>query len=147
MRTWKWVLLASLLFVLSACGTSENGSYGSGSKEDKKGEVTATLDKTDAGYRYTMKNGTSEALTFNFTSSQRYDFALFNADDEQVFSLASVSSFAQVLGDETVEAGEELSYNFEVPPLDLTSGTYKIEAWLTPEQGPAYYAENEYVVE
>ncbi len=147
MRTWKVFVFAALLLLLSACGTSENGSYGGGSSEEKKGEVTSTLEKTDAGYNYTMKNGTDEALTFNFTSSQRFDFALFNADGEQVFSLASVSSFAQALGEETVEAGEELSYDFEVPPLDLAPGTYKMEAWLTPEQGPAYQAENEYVVE
>lgn len=148
MRTWKFLLLAVLLLLLSACGTSENGSsYGGGSSEEKKGVVTSTLEKADAGYRYTMKNGTDEALTFNFTSSQRFDFALFNADGEQVFSLASVSSFAQVLGEETVDAGKELSYDFDVPPLDLAPGTYKIEAWLTPEQGPAYQAENEYVVE
>ncbi len=147
MRTWKLSLLALLLVLLSACGTSENGSYGGGSSEEKKGEVTSTLEKADAGYRYTVKNGTDEALTFNFTSSQRFDFALLNADGEQVFSLASVSSFAQMLGEETIEAGEELSYDLEVPPLDLAPGTYKMEAWLTPEQGPAYQAENEYVVE
>lgn len=147
MRTWTILLLAVLAFLLSACGTSEEGTNGSNSEGGEKGEMAATLEKSDVGYRYTLKNGTDEAVTFNFTSSQRFDFALYDENDEQVFLHSSVSSYAQVLGEETVPAGGELSYELEVPPLDLAPGTYKIEAWFAPQQGAAYPAENEYTVE
>ena len=147
MRTWTILLLAVLALLLGACGTPEDGTNGGNSEGGNEGEMAATLEKSDAGYRYTVKNGTDEAMTFNFTSSQRFDFALYNEDDEQVFLHSSVSSYAQVLGEETAEAGGELSYELEVPPLELEPGTYKIEAWFAPQQGAAYPAENEYVVE
>jgi hypothetical protein len=147
MRTWTVILLAVLALLLGACGTSEEGTNGGNSEGENEGKMTATLEKSDNGYRYTLKNDTDEAMTFNFTSSQRFDFALYNEEDEQVFLQSSVSSYAQVLGEETMEAGGELSYELEVPPLDLEPGTYKIEAWFTPQQGAAYPAENEYVKE
>ncbi|MGO1059675.1 BsuPI-related putative proteinase inhibitor [Planococcus sp. FY231025] len=145
-----WLLLA--LF-LAACGTTEsaneepdleNGSSGG----ITAGEVVATIEQLDDdSYRYTLKNQTEEAVTFDFTSGQRYDFALYNENDEQVFLFSSVSTYTQALGEETIKQAEELSYEFDVPQLDLAAGTYKIEAWLTPKQGPAYPVETEYTIQ
>lgn len=99
-------------------------------------------------YRYSVTNENEEAVTFEFTSGQRFDFALFNENGEQEFLMSSVSSFIQALGEETVAPGEELSYEFEIPPLeDLEAGTYTLQAWLTPSDGAAYLAETEYVKE
>lgn len=145
-----WLLLA--LF-LAACGTTEsaneepdpeNGSSGG----IAAGEIVATIEQLDDdSYRYTLKNQTEEAVTFDFTSGQRYDFALYNENDEQVFLFSSVSTYTQALGEETIKQAEELSYEFDVPQLDLAAGTYKIEAWLTPKQGPAYPVETEYTIQ
>lgn len=145
-----WLLLA--LF-LAACGTTEsandepdpqNGSSGG----IAAGEITATIEQLDDDtYRYTLKNQTEEAVTYDFTSGQRYDFALYNENDEQVFLFSSVSTYTQALGEETIKQAEELSYEFDVPQLDLAAGTYKIEAWLTPKQGPAHPVETEYTIQ
>lgn len=149
---WLGVWLLMALF-LAACGTTDgateepdpdNGSSGG----ITAGEIVATIEQLDNdSYRYTLKNQTEEAVTFDFTSGQRYDFALYNESDEQVFLFSSVSTYTQALGEETIKQAEELSYEFDVPQLDLAAGTYKIEAWLTPKQGPAYPVETEYTIE
>lgn len=150
-RLWLWPLLL-ITFVLAACGTTEGSSEepdpNSGSSGGiAAGEIVSTIEQVDDdSYRYSLKNQTEEAMTFNFTSGQRFDFALFDENDEQVFLLSSVSSYIQALGEETLKQGGELSYEFDVPQLELAPGTYKVEAWLTPKQGPAYPAEAEYIV-
>ena len=156
-RLWLLALLLLLLALFAAaCGMEEDA--------EEKPEEPETNESTSGGiaagepepaiqqlddetYLYTVKNQTEKPLTFDFTSSQRYDFALLDESGEQVFLQSSVSMYAQALGEETIKQAEELSYELEVPPLDLEAGTYTLEAWLTPEQGPAFRTETEYVVE
>lgn len=139
-----WILILAIL--LAACGTGETSGNTSG--DEAIDEMTAQVEQLENGtYRYIVLNKTESAETFNFTSGQRFDFSLSNEAGEEVFLLSSVSAYIQALGTETVEPGQELSYDFEVPPLELEPGTYTLEAWLTPEEGPAFNANSEYIVE
>lgn len=148
---WLGVLLLFAL-ILAACGTTEESTpedSNTGSSEGiAAGEIVSEIEQIDAdSYRYKLKNQTEEAMTFDFTSGQRFDFALFNEGGDQVFLLSSVSSYIQALGEETIKQGEELSFEFDVPQQELEPGTYKLEAWLTPKQGTAYPAEKAYQAE
>ncbi|WP_123039388.1 BsuPI-related putative proteinase inhibitor [Cohnella candidum] len=94
--------------------------------------LTAT---SDGKYTYSVKNQTERALKFEFTSSQRYDFAIKNDKGETVYLYSSLATFAQVLGEENLKQGESLSYDINVGELGLEKGTYILEAWLTPKDG------------
>lgn len=148
--------LAALLFLtlaifLTACGTSSTAEpdIANGSSEGVvEDEVIALLEKMDNNlYRYTVSNQTDEAVTFEFTSGQRYDFTLSNEVGDEVFRLSSVSTYMQALGEEMLEPGDKLEYEFEVPQVELESGVYTLKAWLTPKEGSKFEMETDYTVE
>ncbi|MDE0584892.1 BsuPI-related putative proteinase inhibitor [Planococcus sp. A6] len=145
---WLIVLIAAIL--LAACGTESDNlpeDPDSGG-EIIEGEVTSTIEETDNGtYRYTVKNDTQEAVTFNFTSGQRYDFTLTDEQGIEVFRMSSVSMYTQALGEEILRQGEELQYEIQVPEANLEPGTYTLEVWMTPTQGANYPAEIEHTIE
>ncbi|WP_409251978.1 BsuPI-related putative proteinase inhibitor [Bacillus sp. SCS-153A] len=126
-------------------GTEEvvNGSRGNGenTEEDRgqgivAGEIEPSIVKNEDGqFVYTIKNQTEKEVTFEFTSSQRYDYAVKNASGETVFLYSSVAAFMQVLGTETLAQGEELSYTIELPPAQDFEGGTTLEVWLTPKGG------------
>ncbi len=154
MKTHKFLaacLLLAVAIILAACGTSDAGELdmGNGSSEGVvEDEVTSLLEQMDNDlYRYTVNNQTDETKTFEFTSGQRYDFTISNDEGEEFYRLSAVSTYIQALGEETLEPGEKLEYELEIPPLELESGVYKLTAWLTPEEGPMYEAETEFTVE
>lgn len=145
------LLFLSLALILAACGTSSTAEpdMGNGSSEGVvEDEVAALLEKMDNNlYRYTVNNQTEETMTFDFTSGQRYDFTLSNEEGDEVYRLSSVSSYMQALGEETLEPGEKLEYDFEIPQIELESGVYILKAWLTPKEGSKYETETDYTVE
>lgn len=150
-KTWaSWLILALAVWLLAACGTEtddlpEDPDTGG---EIIEGEITSTLEDAGSGnYRYTVKNDTQEAVTFNFTSGQRYDFTLTDDGGNEVFRMSSISMYTQALGEETIEAGEELPYEFQIPEANLEPGTYTLEAWLTPTEGTSYPAQTEHTIE
>lgn len=144
-------LLLSLTIFLAACGTSGTvePDMGNGSSEGiVEDEVTALLEQMDNNlYRYTVNNQTDETMTYEFTSGQRYDFTISNEDGDELYRLSSVSTYMQALGEETLESGDKLEYEFEIPSMELEPGTYQLTAWLTPQEGPKYEAETELTVE
>ncbi|MFP3358188.1 BsuPI-related putative proteinase inhibitor [Planococcus sp. SIMBA_143] len=145
---WLIVLIAAML--LAACGTESDNlpEDPESGGEIIEGEVTSTIEETGNGtYRYTVKNDTQEAVTFNFTSGQRYDFTLTDEQGIEVFRMSSVSMYTQALGEEILRQGEELQYEIQVPEANLEPGTYTLEVWMTPTQGTNYPAEIEHTIE
>lgn len=149
MKRFNWLgaflILFAVLF-LAACGTEKSDETDNDSEKptieetETNGEEVAEMKPAieqinDNTYRYSLVNETGETQTFEFTSSQRFDFSLTNDSGEVVFLFSSVSVFAQALGEETIDSGDKLSYDLEIPPLDLEPGTYELAAWLTPRQG------------
>lgn len=145
-----WLLLLIAAMLLAACGTESDNlpEDPESGGEIIEGEVTSTIEETDNGtYRYTVKNDTQEAVTFNFTSGQRYDFTLTDEQGIEVFRMSSVSMYTQALGEEILRQGEELQYEIQVPEANLEPGTYTLEVWMTPTQGTNYPAEIEHTIE
>jgi len=145
---WLMVLIAAMM--LAACGTESDNlpeDPDSGG-EIIEGEVTSAIEETGNGtYRYTVKNDTQEAVTFNFTSGQRYDFTLTDEEGVEVFRMSSVSMYTQALGEEILRQGEQLQYDIQVPEANLEPGTYTLEVWMTPTEGTNYPAEIEHTIE
>lgn len=142
---WLGLLLGCLL--LAACGTEQTG-------EDKvtgeggKAEMNSAIEQLEGNlYLYMVTNNTGDSVVFEFTSGQRFDYSLTNEAGEELYLFSSTASFIQAMSEETVEDGESLEYELEVPPLELESGTYTLKAWLTPAQGAVFEAEAEYTVE
>jgi len=145
-----WLLLLMAALMLAACGTESDNlpEDPESGGEIIEGEVTSTIEETDNGtYRYTVKNDTQEAVTFNFTSGQRYDFTLTDEQGNEVFRMSSVSMYTQALGEEILRQGEELQYEIQVPEANLEPGTYTLEVWMTPTQSTIYPAEIEHTIE
>lgn len=145
------LLLMAFVLILTACGSSdstESGNANEGSGEAGKDEVTGMLEQVEDNlYLYTVDNGTDETMNFEFTSGQRFDFTLSNDAGDEVYRMSSVSMFMQAIGEETLEPGSQLEYEFEIPAADLEPGNYLLKAWLTPKDGEAYEAETEITVE
>lgn len=150
-RLTAFIFLLALALLTAACGTSDSvePEMGNGSSDGVvENEVTALLEQMDTElYRYTVNNQTDESMTFKFTSGQRYDFTISNADGEELYRESSVSTYMQALGEETLEPGDKLEYELQIPELELESGVYTITAWLTPQEGQKYEAEIEHTVE
>ena len=146
----SWLMALFAAIVLAACSTESDNQPEDPAPggEIIEGEVTSTIEETGNGtYRYTVKNDTQEAVTFNFTSGQRYDFTLTDEQGNEVFRMSSVSMYTQALGEEILRQGEELQYEIQVPEANLEPGTYTLEVWMTPTQGTNYPAEIEHTIE
>lgn len=158
MKTNKLLTATLLLFLtlfLAACGTSESDEpdAGNGSTEEVTEEVTeseapAVLKQLENNlYQYTVNNDTDETMNFDFTSGQRFDYTISNEQGEELHRESAVSMYTQELGEATIEPGDALEYEFEIPPLELDPGVYLIKAWFTPQDGPQFEAETEHTVE
>ena len=77
-----------------------------------------------------LANEGSDSVTLEFTSSQRYDFEIRNADDEVVWRWSHEMGFAQVLGSETVTVGGGRHYEEECTRR-LDTGTYRVIGYIT----------------
>src|SRR5690606_38555768 len=110
------LLVLAMALILAACGSTNSAEpdKGSGSSaEEPEIEVTAMLELVENGlYRYTVDNQTDEVLTFEFTSGQRYDYTISNDAGEELYRMSSVSMFMQALGEESVQPGDMLEYDF-----------------------------------
>jgi len=136
-RTLLFVLLVGLLI---GCGTSEDGS-------SADSVVPSLVEVDDRTYDYKIKNQTDQTITLEFNSSQRFDYAIFNDEDEQVYLHSDETMYAQVVGEEELEPGEELAYRINLNDIDLEPGEYVLEAWMVPNGKEAYKASENFVIE
>src|SRR3954462_3000009 len=144
----SWVLLL-LFFLLVGCSTVnkdvKTNSDGSGIVA---GGVVATLtENSPLIFQYEVKNQTEKEVKLEFTSSQRFDYSVETKEGERIYLFSSVTSFLQVLGEETVKQGETLSYEIDLRDLNLKTGRYILTAWLTPKDGKAYKVTKEFTLE
>lgn len=112
-----------------------------------EGRLEPSLTETSPGkFAYSVKNQTEREVKLEFTSSQRYDFAVKNSAGETVYLFSSVALFAQGLGEEVIKQGEALTYEIDASGLGLEKGEYTLEAWLIPKDGKTGIAEAPLVV-
>lgn len=147
----KIFLLVLLSIVITGCGTSSTGSNEgqSGSQSGiVAGEVVPSLtEKSPLVFEYMLKNQTEEALTLEFTSSQRFDYSVHTKDGKEIYLFSSLASFLQATGEEVLEQGKELSYEFDLSQIGLEKGEYVVKAWMIPKDGKNYQISKEFVVQ
>lgn len=90
--------------------TSDMSAYASGEP------ITVTLEVT---------NRTGAPLTFEFSSGQRYDFAIHDEAGETVWRWSRDKAFMQMMGQETIAPGNGLTY-VEVFQGELLPGSYTV---------------------
>lgn len=115
----KWLGLLAVAAAV-ACTPRDPGSEGTPGRD---GLVTSMEVETAGGVvRMTLHvtNDTSQPLELEFTSGQRYDFAVTRPDGESLWTWSADKSFIQALGSETIPAGGTLRYSEEWDPAGLT---------------------------
>lgn len=80
--------------------------------------------------RIGLGNRTDQDRTLSFRTSQRYDLAFFDEDNVEVARWSADRSFLQVLGDETVLAGEEGPVWGETWRVPTEPGTYRFDVMI-----------------
>lgn len=148
----KVVLLFLLSIVTTGCGTTGQESKGDGQSGSQNGivagEVVPSLnEKSPLVYEYIVKNQTEEVITLEFTSSQRFDYSVQTKDGKDVYLFSSVASFMQATGEEVLEQGGELVYEFDLNEIGLEPGEYIVKSWMTTKEGKNYGISKEFVVE
>lgn len=171
----KFIVLILLGILLTGCGTgnsdgaagdevttgSGNGEPTEGTDESSEGEENGgivagdlepnIMEDGDLVFQYSVKNQKEEKITLEFSSSQRFDFAVETKEGEQIFLYSSVAMFLQAVGEEELQPGEELVYAIDIKEFqldqDLEAGEYVLRAWLTPMDGPVSEVTMDFAVE
>ncbi|MCT2535725.1 BsuPI-related putative proteinase inhibitor [Aquibacillus koreensis] len=131
----------------------DNGSEGEEESADGEdngiiaGKVVPVLTETNPLlYTYEVANQTEKEITLEFTSSQRFDYAVETKEGEQVYLYSSVASFMQALGEETIKQGGSLEFEINLNELDLEPGDYVLKAWMTPTGSKKYEVSHDFTI-
>jgi hypothetical protein len=75
-------------------------------------DVSASARETDGAIEMTLTitNNTGETVTIEHTSGQKYDFQIFDAEGEILYTWSADKSFIQVLGTTEIAEGESLTF-------------------------------------
>ncbi len=77
------------------------------------------------GLTLELQNNSDQPLVLDFSSGQRYDFAILRTPADTVWSWSEERMFMQMLGQETVQPNQVLVYREQVSP-QLPAGTFTI---------------------
>lgn len=106
----------SMLAAIGIGGCTAGGSAPAQDRVASGDELVATME-VEAGdpVRLTLHvtNPTTAPVRLEFTSGQRYDFAVARVDGEQLWRWSAARSFMQALGSETLPPGGSLRYTAE----------------------------------
>ena len=72
-----------------------------------------------------LRNTSDQPLVLDFSTGQRYDFAILSTPADTVWSWSEGRMFMQMLGQETVQPNQVLVYREQVSP-QLPAGTFTI---------------------
>jgi hypothetical protein len=92
--------------------------------------VEVEVGERDVSLVLHVTNPTDQPVTLEFSSSQRYDFAVQNADGAEVWRWSSDRMFAQALGTETIPPGGTVDYR-AVWASGSSTGVFTAIAQLT----------------
>jgi len=144
----------TLILFLTGCGTGDEKTLTNADSEQNErgdeivaGEIVSSLIETSPSvFQFVVKNQAEKEVTLEFTSSQRFDYSVNTLENEDIFLYSSVTSFLQVLGKETLKQGDDWTYDINLKDLDLKPGKYRVTAWMTPKDSPAYEVTKEFIV-
>ncbi len=92
--------------------------------------------------RMTLRHTLDWPLRLNFSSSQRFDIAAYDADGKEFYRWSQGRAFLAVMGREEIRG--EKTWVAEIPVAEWPKGEYAIRAWLTPLEGHAWSASTLY---
>ena len=125
-------LVHCTLLALSACGTrSEELVEQLEPANSVQVAVSVTSDRDTYApgdaieLRLELQNDTDRPLVLDFSTSQRYDFTILGSEGDTVWSSSAGRNFMQMLGQETVQPGQNLLYTEQISP-ELSAGTFQI---------------------
>ena len=139
MRGWMTGALAGLV----ACG-APGANQPEPPAEDSVSEATESplvpslsvqVRNDSVQFRLDITNGTAAPLILEFSSAQRVDFAVQDSAGSEIWRWSAEQGFAQVLGADTLAAGETRSWDarWDVGPL---RGEFNAIAQLTSTSHP-----------
>jgi hypothetical protein len=82
-----------------------------------------------------VTNTSGQAVELHFDTSQRYDFAIHDAAEREVWNWAQEQIFAQVLGREEIAPGATRVFKEKFLGT-LPAGAYRVTARLTAREAP-----------
>jgi len=125
-------LVNCVFITLSACGTrGEQLLEQLGPANSIQVAVSVTADRETYApgdaieLRLELQNDTDRPLVLEFSTSQRYDFTILGTQGDTVWSSSAGRNFMQMLGQETVQPGQNLLYSEQIRP-ELPPGTFQI---------------------
>ena len=104
-------------------------------------EISVTTDKNDYApgepivMRLEVTNRTEEPVTLEFSTGQRYDFAIDGTEGGMPWRWSADKAFIQVLGEEHLAPGGSLTYE-ERFEGSLPAGTYTVVGTLVTSNEP-----------
>ena len=121
-------LVHCALITLSACGTRSE-ELEPANRVQVAVSVTADQETYAPGdaieLRLELQNESDRPLVLDFSTSQRYDFIILGSEGDTVWSSSADRNFMQMLGQETVQPGQNLVYSEQIRP-ELPTGTFQI---------------------
>jgi hypothetical protein len=123
------VLLAAML---TACGPArQEYDVDAGTAPAELGStLNVRVEGDSARLELHVTNVTTEPVTLEFATSQRYDFEVLTESGERLWRWSDEMMFAQVLGEEVLAVGETRSYSAPWPAV-AAGGAYVARAQLT----------------
>lgn len=110
-------MLALGILCLAGCTPRESGTVQE--SEGQASDLVATMEVEAGGgavgLTLHLTNATSQSIELDFSSGQRYDFAVSRLDGEELWRWSSDQMFTQALGTETLAAGGSTRYRVEWP--------------------------------
>lgn len=140
------LLPALLCCAAAACGGAageqlegeEQGPLSAADARQQEGlSATLTTDRSayETGAPITMTirvaNESMEPVSFEFTSGQRYDFSVYDAEGNELWRWSAGRMFTAALGTETLQPGEALLYSATYEEGPSEPGLYRVEGVLT----------------
>jgi hypothetical protein len=135
--TLRPAVVAISLFLASSCAAPEPGESPNGSDELRREEPTFTLSLlvspnspvvgSPINFRIVLR--AKQDLVLHFSSGQRYDFEVLDAGGAKVWRWSDGHLFTQVLGEQSLRTGEELTYEESWRPT--SAGSYRVRGAIT----------------
>ena len=122
-----------LPLILAACTAEGRGSgaqEGAGMASGLDVVAEAVPEGPEVRLRLRLANAADSAITLEFPSGQRYDFAVARPGGESLWRWSAARSFIAEYGTETLAPGEALEYVERWDPAGAT-GRVVVEATLT----------------
>jgi hypothetical protein len=128
---------AAVLLIVFGCGGNQGGGSNPADAAAQAGQATALASSVEVEVRgdsvrlvLHVTNPTDQPVALEFSSGQRYDFAVRTRDGTDVWRWSADKSFMQAVGSETIPPGGTLDYS-EVWAPGNRSGSFVAVAELT----------------